>query len=742
MTLSQAIRTAKTFRTPLTLAVLALALMPTSVLAQANDFQLRVTQGNNVFLVPNGSTLTMQPSAVGQVSNATLTVIYVGTSSAKITAQPTILGSATFTVSTLATVPLTMVPGDSFDLMLQFKPISAATALAQLNISFVESVTSTSGVPGQAPGIIQLNLTGTAPNLTVSYAFNSNGNVLPLASGSTLTFPGTLVNGSTVATVIVANQGSGAGMVNSLSVTGSAFQPQGLPLTPFSIAAGSQLNFTITYSPTKVGTDSGTINIDLGGNAFSASLSGTGINFQYSYQLVTPTGSVSFAPNQTVSLPDTTVGNTSSVTVKVQNAGTAVGTISAIAATNGPFTVTDLPITPATLQPNDILTFTLNFTPTQAGKNTGTLRVGNDLFSLAGNGLGSKLDFSYGAAASVVQSGGTVIFSPLQVGQTASVPFTVRNDGTTPAQVASIAVADTKGVFTLTNLPALPITLNPADTFTFNISFAPATNGISTSTLLIDTQTFNLSGSGGQPPPLPAVQFTGASGTVSPFTQPAIGLSLASPYTIPVSGTLTLAISSSNFNPDPTVQFGTGGVTVAFTIPANSTNAVFTGGNNQIRLQSGTTAATITITAALATASGLNLTPSPAPTVSLTVASAAPTLLTAGVTSEGATSFTLQIIGFATTHSLTKLNFQFTAKSGASVGSGSVSVDVSSASAIWYAGSQSQAFGGQFSISIPFLLTQTSTSTTITPVSEIQSVTITATNDQGTSNSLSAPVSP
>lgn len=743
MTLPQSIRAIRTTWTPLMLAALALGLFPASALAQSNSFQLRITQGNNVFLVPNGATLTMQPSAVGQVSSATVTAVYVGTTGAVISKQPIILGSTTFTVSSLPSLPLSMTPGSSFDLTVQFQPTSAAAALAQLVVPFVETQSSASGGPpvGVA-GTIQLNLTGTAPNLSVSYALQSNGNILPLANGSSLVFPGTLVGSNTAATVIIANQGSGAGQVNSIIVTGSAFQPLSLPLPPFSVAAGTEVTFTINYTPTQVGTDTGTITMNLGGNSFSAGITGSGISPQFTYQTVTPAGSVPFLPNQTVSLPDTAVGNTASVTVRVQNTGTAAGSVAAITAGNGPFTVTDLPITPVTLKPNDILTFTLNFSPTQAGKNTGTLRIGNDLFSVAGNGLGSSLNFSYGTAPStVVQSGGTVIFSPLPVGQTASLPFTVSNKGTTVGHIASIAVADTRGTFTLTNVPGLPVTLNPGDSVTFTIAFAPGTTGFSTSSLQIDTQSFTLSGAATPPPSLPAVQFTGASGNVNAFSQPAIGLSLASPYAIALSGTLTITFASANFNPDPTVQFATGGQTVNFTIPANSTDAVFSISGNQIRLQAGTTAGTITITAALATTSGLNLTPSPAPVVSLTVAASAPSLLSVGLVSQSATGFTLQVTGFSTTHSLTALNFLFTPKSGNSASNANVSVNVSAAATNWYASTQSQTFGGQFLVSIPFTLKQTSSSTT-SPVSAIQSVAVTASNSQGTSTSLSTPISP
>src|SRR5581483_10572688 len=102
---------------------------------------------------------------------------------------------------------------------------------------------------------------------------------------------------------------------------------------------------------------------------------------------------------------------------------------------------------------------------------------------------------------------------------------------------------------------------------TFAIDFAPATTGFSTSTLQVDDQSFTLSGSGTPPPSLPAVKFTGASGTVDPLTQPAIGLSMAGTYPLALNGTLTLSVNSSTFTPDPAIQFSSGGKTVTFTIP-------------------------------------------------------------------------------------------------------------------------------------------------------------------------------
>src|SRR5262249_46225651 len=160
-------------------------------------------------------------------------------------------------------------------------------------------------------------------------------------------------------------------------------------------------------------------------------------------------------------------------------------------------------------------------TPTQPGANPGKLRVGNDLFNLNASGLGPKFTFTYGATTPItIISGGAVIFSPLQVGQTEQVTFTITNSGTTVGTIASIAVADTRGVFKLLTLPGLPLSLNPGGTSTFFIAFAPPTTGFSSTALEVDTQTFNLSGSGTQPPAIPGFQFTGPSGSVNPMQQP------------------------------------------------------------------------------------------------------------------------------------------------------------------------------------------------------------------------------
>lgn len=718
-----------------------LGLFSSAARAQTFPFELRVQQGNNVFIVPNGAALGMAADAVGKVTSLTLTVTYRGSNTVTIKDPPLLLGSTDISSdSSKLALPLTMNPADFFTVALTFKPSTPAIALGELTIPYSEAVPSTTpGTTATLVGQIALSLTGTTPNLTVSYFLQSNGNVVPLAQGASVVFPPALVGTTEGATMIISNSGSGSGSVSGITVSGTAFQTLGLPLQPATINAGADLRFAINYTPTKVGADTGSLQISLGGIPFAASLMGSGIQPAYSYQMLTSSGSQAFAPNQPLTLPDTNVGDTTTVTIQVQNTGTAVGTISSFGV-SGPFTISDIPAVVPTLQPNDILKFTLGFTPAQAGKNTGKLRIGNDLFDLTGNGLGPSLVFSYGGTATPVKGGDTVIFSPLQVGSEARLPFTVTNSGTTAATVASVGVDDTHGVFRLESLPSFfPVTLVPNDSFTITLVFAPATTGFANSTLRIDAQQFALSGNGLPPPPLSDLKFTGPSGVVDPASQPAVGLGLAAPYPLALSGVLTLSITSSAFTPDPAVVFSTGGRTVAFSIPANSTQAVFPNGANQIQLQTGTNAGTLTIKPTIATSSGLDLTPPAPPALVLTVPPAAPRLLSVDVTSLTPTGFSLRVVGYSTTRSLTKLSFQFTPTSDVTTPAAQFAVDVSSAAAVWYSGSQSQASGGQFGVTVPFTL-QSSATTITSPVGKIQSVAVSASNDQGASNSVTTPL--
>jgi len=586
-----------------------------------------------------------------------------------------------------------------------------------------------------------LLLNGTAPNLVVAYALPTDGNIFTIDNGSNIPFPATVVGTNLTATITILNRGSDTGNVQKIQISGDGFGLISTPLVPVAIPSGNNIQFGVRYTPVQAGTNSGTLTIVFDDRTVAISLTGTAIGSLLSYSLL-DAQNTPVSPNQTLNFPDTNVGGKNSLTIVAKNASSSPVTVSNLTATGSGFSITDAPIPPISLNPNDTAVITVTFAPTAPGPTTGRLRIANDTFSLSGNAIGSQFVYFYsaGGATTTVTAGQTVVFSPIPVGQTEQVTFTIQNTGTSNATLTSLGVSDPKAPFTVSG-PAPPLSLTPNQSVQFILTFAPVTTGLSTATLLADSQQFTLSGLGNTPPPLPSYAFTGASGNQPALTQAGIGLSLSSSYPLPLTGTLALQADSGNLPADPSVQFATGGKTVTFTIPANSTDAVFPGGSTQVKVQTGSIANNITITPTFALGSGLDLTPSQAPSLSLAIPATTVQLQSALITQNSQNTLVLSISGYSTTRAVSALQFQFSPVPSAKLPNSKISVDIQADAASWFNSTQSQSFGGQFTISVPFTLQASNTSSTTVPVSLLQSVSITASDSLGTSKVITLQLS-
>jgi hypothetical protein len=350
--------------------------------------------------------------------------------------------------------------------------------------------------------------------------------------------------------------------------------------------------------------------------------------------------------------------------------------------------------------------------------------------------------YSYvsGATTTTLGSNNTaVIFSPTAIGQTSQLNFIITNTGTTNANVSNIVIGETNSPFALSGPPNLPTSLGPGQTSQFNINFTQTTVGLVNGTLHIDTTTIPLIGSGTAPPTLPAYTIQGPSGNVAPQSQPTISLKLASPYPLALTGVLTLSTSGNLVN-DPAVQFLTGGQTVPFVIPANSTDANFANQGPLLHLQTGTVASTITLTPTFATQAGnVPVTPASPTTLQFAVAPAAPLLLTVVPVNESASSFALNLTGYSTTRTLTSVTLQFTAAAGMTLGNSQATINIQPAATLWFQSTASQAFGGQFTVTLPFTL-QGTPPTGKTLLETIASISAMVSNEVGTSNSVVTPL--
>jgi ASPM-SPD-2-Hydin domain-containing protein len=708
-----------------------------SAFAQTVPFSLRVTQTGNASTVQNGGSLAFN-SPIGQAETATVTATYSGAGQVTISQPLAVFGSTQFTVSTPVTLPAMLTAGQNFIFTIQFLPASAAQSSAQASVAYTETVSGMSST-----GSILLALQGTAPSFVLSYVLQSTLNVTPLQAGGTITFPPTQVNTIAQAALNVTNAGSGTGVVTGISITGSAFKLSGVPLLPTSVTSGQNLQVLILYEPAGSTADAGQVQVTFDvGSPVTIALQGSGNSASFTYQVLQTNPPTTVPPGGTLTLSATNVGQTTSVVIRVLNTGNASGTVTTISIAGQGFQLANVPPLPQTLAPNASLTFTVSFAPTQPGNPTATLLINSDMLTVSGVGLGAQLVFSYVAGGSTIVIGSatpSVVFSPVMITQSAQLSFDVKNTGTLPATISNIGVTQNLSPFALAGVPPLPVTVSPNADFHITVIFTPTSIGFSNGTLQFDAATVPLVGSGTQPPPLPAYTISGASGNTAPLSQPSLSLTLSSSYPVEIAGALALTVST-NLVPDPAAQFSSGGVSVPFVIPANSTTAVFAGQGSQIGLQTGTVASTLTLTPSFATqAGGVNLTPANPATVQLTVAPAAPTILAAQVGSVTATGFVLTLTGFSTTRSLSTCTVQFTAAAGFSLPKTQFAIDLSQVSTLWFQGTASKASGGQFSLTIPFAL-QGTVQTGQTLVNSISSVSASVSNGTGTSNAMQANV--
>ena len=698
-------------------------------------FQLLVTEGQNVNSVPNGATLAFI-APIGQSQTAQVRATYTGTGQVTISQPPSLFGSAEFKVTASYQAPAVIGPGGSVSITIVYSPTSAPASSAQVNLPYVETVSGTSNA-----NTISLALQGTAPSFALSYVLQTDQNVVPLQSGGLIPFAPTLVGTTAQAALDIINVGSGPGNVTGISISGSAaFKLQEIPLLPAAVVANQTLQVLVLYTPAAVGTDTGQISITFdAGSPVTINVSGSGTSAAFTYSILTTTPPAPVAPGGTISLPNVQVGQPSSVTIRVLNSGNATGTVSSINIAGQGFALSNVPVLPQTIAPNSSITFNVTFTPTQPGTQSGTLIVNSDTFTLSGEGLGSLLVFSYIAGGTTITLSATnnsVVFSPVMITQSGKLIFDVKNTGTLPATISNIGIGS--GPYTVSGLPALPVTVAPTADFQITIQFTPTALGFSNGTLVLDATTITLIGSGTEPPPLPSYTISGPSGNVSAMTQPTVGLTLASAYPVAISGTLTISISGT-LPADPAVQFATGGETVSFLIPANQTGAIFGAQGAGIGLQTGTVASTITLTPSFATQAGnVDLTPASPSSLQFAVSAAAPSLIAIEIANLSTTSFTIEVTGFSTPRSLKSATVQLTPAAGFSMPGTEFTIDLSEVSAAWFASTASEAFGSQFTIAIPFTLSNLPAGKSVADA--ITSVSATISNAVGASSSIEAAV--
>ena len=232
-------------------------------------------------------------------------------------------------------------------------------------------------------------------------------------------------------------------------------------------------------------------------------------------------------------------------------------------------------------------------------------------------------------------------------------------------------------------------------------------------------------------PSVPSLSLDSIPTSLNALQQPVIDLTLASPYPVAINGRLNLQFTPAGGMPDdPSVQFSSGGRTVAFTIPANSTHAVFP--TPQFAIQTGSEAGTISFTVESLDAAG---NPLPAPSSSIRsaqIAPAAPVIRSVTVTRTSG-GFDVTLVGLSNTRELKQATVRFHAAAGSNLQTSEVTIPLTEPAKSWFASGNSSTYGGQFTLTLPFSIVGGGTGVA-------DSVTVILTNSVGDSTESGASV--
>jgi hypothetical protein len=290
----------------------------------------------------------------------------------------------------------------------------------------------------------------------------------------------------------ITNSGDAPLRITSLGISGDAagdytiVNPPSLPLT---LGPGASIAVGINFAPQTTGVRTASLDIMADGLPISSvTLVGTGVE-----------GSLSFG-SSTIDFGDVVVGSTERRSVTITNTGTDTLTISQTASNIIGFTVVS-GLEPGTkIAPGASITATLQFAPQASGQASGALMVTNDgAQSVAVIGILGR-----GVQPGLAVSLSSMTFGVVHVGETRLDSFTIRNTGTAPLTLLTLALGGGNAdAFTIV-APLLPAIIAPGASRTVVVRLNPqSAEGILAATLEVvalggATTAINLSATIGQ----------------------------------------------------------------------------------------------------------------------------------------------------------------------------------------------------------------------------------------------------
>ena len=459
---------------PLQNAVFIVTYAPTTGGATAGSITVTNSDGVNATEAVTGTgvqagiSVTPGSASFGSVvtgNTSSQTIQIKNSGNANLTISQAAASGAGFSVSGM-TLPMTLTPGQSGSMTVQYAPQAAGSTSGTVSIS--------SNAPN-SPASVALSGTGTAATstMTLSPASVSFGNV-NLGSSATQNVQLTNTGNSSVTVTQVAASGTG------ITVSGAT--------TPLTLAPSQTVALTVNYAPTTNGATAGSITVtNNGGVSATDAVTGTGVQAGLN---ITPT-SVSFG--------SVVSGNTNSQTVQLKNSGTASLTISQATVTGSGLSLTGLSL-PLTLAPGQSGNFNVQYAPQGSGNVSGAVSIVSNApnspasVALSGTGIAATYTISLNP--------GSLSFGNVTDGSSAAQGFTVTNTGNSNVAISGMSLTGTG--YSLQS-GAGAVTLSPNQSTSVSVQFAPAVAGSANGGVNIvsnatgSTSSVSLSGTGVAP---------------------------------------------------------------------------------------------------------------------------------------------------------------------------------------------------------------------------------------------------
>ncbi|HEX4487698.1 MAG TPA: choice-of-anchor D domain-containing protein, partial [Terriglobales bacterium] len=459
---------------------------------------------------------------------------FTNSGSTNITVTQAAVSNPAFQV-TGPSLPLVLAPSQSAVFNVTFAPTSTGTISASLSVSSSSSLTASS----RSASSRVRHHGASESSSTIPLSGTCDAQAQLAVSPANLSFGTAQVGSSMTKTVALSNSGSTALQISQATVAGAGFRISGMNV-PMTLQAGQSANISVLFSPSAAGNQSGSLTIVTdGANPVTlVSLSGN--------SPVPASGTLS-ANLASLLFGSIQVGATKTQSGILTNSGSSAVTISQANVSGGSFKGTGLML-PVKLTPGQSTAFTVSYTPTAAGTSSGNVSFVSDASNANLSVTLSGTATAAPAPGVLTSSLSSLNFGSVQVGKSKTQPEILTNTGDTAITLSRAALSGT--AFTIGGL-SLPTTLNPGQSASLTVTYAPTAAGNNTGAISLVSTASN---------PTVGIALTGAA-TAAPslavlaqslstlaFGNVQVGTTKTEPETLTNTGASPLTITQANIS--------------------------------------------------------------------------------------------------------------------------------------------------------------------------------------------------